>query len=87
MHNSTTQSDARPELEKAYGYRELQQAGLGSPVTIWRKQKRRVDPFPAPDFYDGKSPRWFASTVQAWLNALPKSRAEALRRLDESKAA
>lgn len=49
-------------LEPAFGYRDLEELGEGSRWKIDRGV--RDGTYPAPDYYDGRHPRWLASTVQ-----------------------
>jgi len=49
-------------VEPAYGYRELEDLGEGS---RWRIDRAvREGRYPAPDYYEGRFPRWLASTIQ-----------------------
>lgn len=62
-------------VEPAYGYRELEDLGEGS---RWRIDRAvREGRYPAPDYYEGRFPRWLASTIQQHREALIAQRSGA----------
>ena len=62
-------------MEKLNDYADLDRLGLGSRWTVRNRVKDGT--FPEPDCYLGDSPRWKDSTVQAWIESLPKERTAA----------